>query len=82
MPTGTFKRVIMKGARQDRALFLSVIDNIETRHGPIGGDGHTIKRVRTTSGPVFVRITKRSVSIQREPFGFDTETRKEGGSAA
>lgn len=69
MPAGTFSRVIFKGPRDDRGLFLSIVDDVEKRHGPITGDGSTVKRIRTTSGPVYVRITKRSISVQREPFG-------------
>ena len=69
MPAGTFSRVIFKGPRDDRGLFLDIVESVEKRHGPIAGDGATIKRIRTNSGPVYVRITKRSISVQREPFG-------------
>lgn len=69
MPSGTFSRVIFKGPRDDRGLFLSIVEDVEKRHGPIAGDGSSIKRIRTPSGPVYVRITRRSISVQREPFG-------------
>ena len=76
MPAGTFSRVIFKGPRDDRGLFLDIVESVEKRHGPIAGDGATIKRIRTNSGPVYVRITKRSISVQRQPFGETTAKAK------
>ncbi len=69
MPTGTFRRVILKGAREDRALFLWIAESAERQFGPNTGDVAMVKRFHTNTGPAYVRLTKRTIAVQREPFG-------------